>query len=47
MGKLRDIINARAKGKEVEYKLNVEETLPVASAGGGRGTGGQEQVLLQ
>lgn len=27
MGKLRDIINARAKGKEVEYKLNVEETL--------------------
>lgn len=25
MGKLRDIINARSKGENVQYKLNVEE----------------------
>lgn len=25
MGKLRDIINARSKGENVDYKLNVEE----------------------
>lgn len=27
MGKLRDIINSRANGKDVEYRLNVEEVV--------------------